>query len=161
VKRKLAILCAPVLIFVLVACNQANIAALVSVLGNASASIAALEGNTALAATLQADTAAAADAVKNWKQGTPSQNVIEALNLVEKDLNLLPVNSKYSALIILAIGTAESIIAIVQANNPQASMSPGPQRAHLANPPKTAKEFTARWNAIAQSNPELQTAVIK
>ncbi len=133
--------------------SQTSIAALVTVLGNAASSIAALEGNTALAATLKTDTAAGASAVANWKSGTPSQNVISALNLVEADLDLFPVTSRYAPLVDLAIGTVESILEII---HPGASsidsvhLRPGiTHRVSLANPPKTAAQFTKEWNDLA------------
>lgn len=133
--------------------TQNTISALVTVLGNASASIAALENNPTLAAALKTDTAAAALAVTNWKQGNPTQNVIQALNLVEADLNLIPGTGQYAPLIDLAIGTVESILEIVQ---PGASSIDSvhkrvgiTHRVSLANPPKDAATFQKEWNALA------------
>src|SRR5271170_5276536 len=107
---------ASVLILVLVGCPAQNtIAALTSILGSSAASIASIEGNPTLAAQLQTDTAAAVTAVDNWKSGTPASNVIQALNIVEDDLNLFPVSGPYIPLIDLAIGTVESILALLPA----------------------------------------------
>jgi hypothetical protein len=92
---------------------QSNLAALASTLGNAGASIAAIEGNTALATKIQTDTVAAVAAITSWKSGTNAQMALEAIQLVEDDLNLLPINSAYEPLILLALGTAASIIAIL------------------------------------------------
>jgi hypothetical protein len=132
--------------------QQTTIATLVTALGNASASIATLEGNTAIAAKLKTDTAAASTAVLNWKKGSATTEVIEALNLVEADLNLFPVTDQYAPLVDLAIGTVESIMEMVQ---PGSSSPAGVQvragvthRVYLANPPKTAADFTKAWNGV-------------
>lgn len=137
-------------------CNTSTVAALVTTLGNASASIAALEGDSALAATLQKDTAAAAAAVANWKQGTPAQDVVQALQLVQADLSLFPLTSVYAPLIDLALGTVVSIIEIVDPNAvPVTANVAGHQVriVHLANPPKNAKQFSAQWNTDAKLIP--------
>jgi len=144
------------------ACNQNDIAALVTTLGNASASIATLEGNTALAAKLQTDTAAASSAALNWKKGSAGTEVVEALNLVEADLNLIPGTSQYAPLVDLAIGTVESIIELVQPGaasitpaNPRVGVT---HRVYLANPPKSAAQFRTAWNSVKAQHPELANA---
>lgn len=140
--------------------TQNTTAALVTVLGNAASTIAALEGNTQLAATLKTDTAAASSAVLNWKKGTPTQNVIQALNLVEADLNLIPGTGKYAPLVDLAVGTVESIMEIVQpgSSSPNGVMArPNiTHRVYLAKPPKDAAQFQKEWNAIAPSEAQIQ-----
>jgi hypothetical protein len=163
--KRTAVLASLALALVVTACNQNTLATLVTTLGNASASIAALEGNTALAATLKADTAAATTAVLNWKSGTPTQNVIQALNLVEADLNLIPSISQYAALVDLAIGTVESIIEIVQpgaSSIDSVNTRPGvTHRVYLANAPKNAAQFKAAWQAKIDANPALAKAAIR
>lgn len=138
--------------------NQSQIAALTQVLGNDSAQIATIEGNPALAAQLKADTAAAVMAVNNWQKGTNAQMAIEAMNIVIADLNLIPNTGPYVQLIVLAIGTAQSIIALMQ--------PPAPAPAALAKLkatgtaiPTTAKEFQKQWNAIIKANPQIQLKV--
>lgn len=128
------------------ACSSASIADLTNVLGTQAANIAKLEGNPALSAKLITDTAAAVAAIDSWKSGSPATEAIEALNLVAADLNLLPVNPKYAPLVDLAIGTVESILAILPSSGTNAHVL---RHAPLSNPPKTAKEFKARWNALA------------
>jgi TctA family transporter len=135
--------------------SQSQVAALTQVLGNDSAQIAALEGNPALAAQLKADTAAAVVAVNNWKKGTNSQMAIEALNIVIADLNLIPNVGPYAALITFAVGTAQSILALLQ---PASAMTT--PRVKLSQPaPQTAKEFQKQWKAIIAANPQLKAAV--
>jgi hypothetical protein len=143
-------------------CNSNTIAELVQVLGNSAASIASLQGNTALAQKLKTDTAAAVVAVTNWKSGSPTQMIIEALNLVADDLNLFPQIGPYAPLIDLAIGTVESILALLPA--PVAPVAPHATRrtVTLAQPaPKTAKAYKAQFNAIVAGNPALASAEIK
>ena len=137
--------------------SQNTIASLVDVLGNASSSIAALQGNTQLAATLKTDTAAASSAVLNWKKGTPTQNVIQALNLVEADLNLIPGTGQYAPLIDLAIGTVESIMEIVQPGSASVQGRVGvTHRVYLKSPPKNADQFKKEWNALAPAQAQIQ-----
>ena len=147
---------------------QSTLAALTSVLGNAAVSIANLEGNSALAAQLQTDTAAATAAIQNWKQGTPAQNVVQALQIVESDLNLIaqiPGAQQYAPLIALALSTVISIIEIVDPGAVPAAMAKvkvaGVSTATTAVAPKTKKEFVARWNQICASNSQLAGATIK
>lgn len=153
-KRIAAILAVTALAVIMAGCPSINTtSALVTVLGNAAATIAALDGNAALSATLKADTAAASTAVLNWKKGTATQNVIQALNLVEADLNLIPGTSRYAPLVDLAIGTVESILEIVQpgSSSPNGIMArPGvTHRVSLAKPPTSADQFKKEWNAMA------------
>lgn len=147
---------------------QSTIANLTAILGTSAASIAALEGNPVLAAKLTTDTAAAVSAVQNWKSGTPAQVVIEALNIVEDDLNLIPGTSQYAPLVFLAIGTVESILALLPQTSPsdEGLSTTRTVTAHrsvvLTQPaPKSAKAFKAQWNNIVKANPSLAAAAIK
>lgn len=148
--------------------SQTTIAALVSTLGGACASIATIENNPTLAQKIQADSNAASSAVLNWKSGTPAQDVIQAINLVESDLNLICTTipakqcTEYEPLIVLALSTAESIIAIL---NPSAApkvraLSRIPGAGTIGGPPKNAKEYTQRWNALCAANPKLAKVAI-
>ncbi len=145
--------------------SQTTIAALVTTLGNASASIAQIEGNTSLANQLKADTAAASAAVLNWKKGTPAQSVVEALNLVQNDLALItgscqavpgamisPV-CQYVPLIDLAIATTTSIIQIVDPSALPVGMHGTMAKSWKA--PRDASQFKKQWNSICAANPKL------
>lgn len=136
--------------------SQSQVAALTQVLGNDSAQIAAAEGNAALAAQLKADTAAAVLAVDNWQKGTSAQMAIEAMNIVIADLNLLPAAGSYAPLIALALGTAQSILAILQPAPPPAALA---KLKLSGSVPTTAKEFQRQWQAIRKANPQLQAAL--
>lgn len=165
---------ATVVVIPLVGCpQQTTLAALTTTLGNAAASIASLEGNPTLAAQLQTDTAAATVAIQNWKQGTPAQNVVQALQIVITDLNLvsqIPGASQYAPLIALALSTAISIIQIVDPSAVPAAMAKvklggastgGVSAEAVAAAPKNKKDFLARWNGICASSPSLDKVAIK
>ena len=141
---------------------QNTLAALVTTLGNSAASIASLEGNSTLATKLQADTAAASSAIANWKSGSPAQTAIEAIQLVEDDLDLFPIGGQYEPLIVLALGTATSIIQLLNPNavgaRPQTASG---RHVQLAQAPKTSAQYKAQWNAIADSNSSLAAARIQ
>jgi len=156
VKKIIASITAFVLALTLTACpSQNTLAALVTVVGNAAASVASIEGNSPLSQKLSTDTAALSKAVAQWKPGTNAQMAIEAAQLVEDDLNLFPQVSPYAPLISLALST---VISIIQILNP----SPSPQITHtVSSAPKTAAEFKARWNTIALSNAQTANAAIK
>ena len=167
--KKLTALAALAAVFATTGCtSQTTIAALVTTLGNASASIAAIENNPTLANQLKADTAAASQAVLNWKKGTPAQNVVQALNIVQNDLSLItgtcntgipgPV-CQYVPLIDLAIATTTSIIQIV---NP-ATAVPAATKGRLGafNAPKDSVQFKKQWNKICSGNPNLVRAAIQ
>jgi hypothetical protein len=150
------------------ACDQNTLATLATTLGTSAANIAKLEGNTALATKLTADTAAASSAIANWQTGTPATEVIEALNLVEDDLNLIPGTSDYAPLADFAIATTESILALL----PQPAPTPATAAslsahavfypaASMASLPKTSSQYKKQWNAIVAANPKLAAAKLK
>lgn len=159
----LALMCLSVTVFPLLGCpQQSTIAALTQTLGNAAANLASLEGNPALGAKLQTDTTAAVTAINNWKSGTNAQMAIEALNLVADDLSLFPVTNQYAPLIDLAIGTVESILALLPQTPVPATKAAAHRRSvHLSNPPKNAKEFKKTWNTIVSASPSLAPVAIK
>lgn len=165
--KKIAI---PILILAItlttVACvTQSVLATLITTLGNASASIAALEGSATLATTLKADTAAASSAVLNWQKGSSAVMVIEALGIVEADLNLIPYVAPYSALIDIGIATVDEIITIVTGAAPPVPAIKRVTVMHhvklTGKTPHNRKHFVSMWNSVAASDPKLTTLVIK
>jgi len=159
---------------------------LVTVLGNATASIAAIEGNTALATKIKTDTEKASAAVLAWKSGTPAQDAIEALNIVEDDLNLIPIcaavvnDGKVAhvsgldgdsancagilALVDLGIGTIESILAMLPASTPASVNAGHPRRSvtpvHVTRWGDSSREFKDRWNKIVATDGSLTPVAI-
>jgi len=143
--------------------SQSTLATLVTVLGNATASIAAIEGNTFLSTQIKADTAAASAAVLAWKSGSPPTEAIEALNIVEDDLNLIPATGPYVALIDLGIGTVESILALLPQTTTPHTMRVRRTVApvHVAKWHNPATEFKSRWNKIVATDGALASVAIK
>lgn len=144
--------------------SQQTIASLIATVGTATASLETLEGNATLAAKIKTDTAAATLAVTNWKSGSPVQDVVEALNLVQDDLNLLPLAGPDVALVDLAIGTVQEILNLLPSApvTVSTSLKASPRRqVHLTKTPKKAEDFKKQWNAIASTNPTLSSAVLK
>jgi hypothetical protein len=165
-----AALCLTLTVLPLSGCDtQATLAELVQTLGSADGQVANLQGNVQLAAQINTDTTAAVNAITNWKNGTPAQDVIEALNIVEDDLNLIPAASQYAGLIDIAIATVQTLLALLPAPAPTVAVAQArtahasvPHRTvNVANPPKTAKQFKKRWNAMVAANPALAPAAIK
>jgi hypothetical protein len=143
--------------------TQETIASLTNTLGNAAVQIATIEGNTALATQLKADTAAAVAAITGWKDGGVVIDVIQALNIVEDDLNLFPVTDQFAPLIDLAIVTIESILALL----PQSmTASEHGKRAHRTvkvsyKVPHKTKDFKSKWNQIVSDNSFDARAILK
>jgi hypothetical protein len=136
--------------------SKDTVAALVQTLGNSASSIAEVEGNTVLAQKLKTDTTAAVSAIQNWQDGSPAQLAIEAVNLVIDDLDLIPAAGPYEPLIVLALGTAASIIAILNGGQAQPInvIMRSSRSVYLPDPPKTATEYKKRWNAICATHKE-------
>jgi hypothetical protein len=146
--------------------SQSTLSSLVTILGNSTASIAAVEGNASLAAQIKSDTTAASAAVLAWKTGTSTAMAIEALNIVEDDLNLIPNTGPYLPLVDLAIGTVESILALLPqpvATATTTARAKGIQRrtVYIAKPPKDSDHFKSAWNGIVAGNPALAPVTIK
>lgn len=146
----------------LTACmGQSTIAALVTTLGNAGASVAKAIGDAALAESITTATTAAVAAVNNWKSGTGAASIaVEALNTLLANLNLIPVNPLYSTLIALAITTATSLINILSAGS-NTAMKAAYHAAVSAGVPQDASHFKAQWNGICAGNMQLASVRIK
>jgi hypothetical protein len=159
--------------------HQTTTAELIGIVGTSVAALETIEGNTTAATKLSTDFAAAESAVMNWKSGTPTQNVAEALQLIESDLSLLPVTSEDTALIDLAIGTVDQILAIfgtpatpvttalingVPAHIVYAGYGQTVTTQHRPVPAvhfKNKKQFKSAWNKILANHPKLAGATIK
>jgi len=139
----LCLLCAP-----LAGCpSQNTAAALVGIAGTAIASLETIEGHGDLAAQIQKDFGDAQTAVLNWKSGTPTQDVHQALAIVVNDLNLLPVSQQTQEYIILAVGTVQAVLDLFPGTDPQFATTARAMRVQIVAP-KSEKEFRARWNAL-------------
>lgn len=157
----IALLCLSLVVLPTVGCvSSTTIAGLAQTLGTAAANIAAIEGNSTLGQKISIDTAAAVVAITNWKAGTSAQDAIEALSIVEDDLNLIPNTSQYAPLIDLAIGTVQTLLGLL----PPSTVATA--RVHrnvtLSHPaPKNAAAFKKQWNGIIAANPNLAPALLR
>lgn len=135
-------------------CSQSQLAQLTQVLGTDATNLATALGQSTLATQIQQSTSAAVTAINNWKKGTPAQDVIAALGIVEANLNLIPMAGPYTGLIDLALGTLQAILALLPA--PTAMTVSHIRMVRLGHPaPKTAKEFKKQWNAIVDAKSDL------
>lgn len=156
-----AVLCIGLLIPMTGCFSQSTTAQLISIVGNSVASLVAADssitGSSNLSTQLTTDFAAASTLVANWKAGTPSQDVVQALNLVEKDLNLIPVDDQTKVFITLAIATVDSIVAVVQ---PAASGNLSVAQAKTSNV-VTVKQYKNQWNALVTVHPKFASARLR
>lgn len=137
-------------------CSQSQLAQLTQVLGQDTSNVAKAMGNTSLSTQIDAATAAAVSAINGWKNGTPATDIIQALGIVEADLNLIPIASPYIPLIDIAIATVQSILALLPAPAPVTLQGTRMRTVYLGHPaPKTAKAFKAQWNAVVDKNPKI------
>jgi len=144
-------------------CGSATIAALVKTLGTATSQLATLEGNATLAQRITTDTAAAVTAVTNWKTGSPAQDVIEALGIVQDDLNLFPEAAAFAPWINLAIITVDALLALLPAPITASVISAHPNWRHPTihqAAPKTAGSFVSQWNTLTKLNPAVGAPII-
>lgn len=156
-KSIIAVILCLALCFTVTGCpGQNEAAALITIVGQSVASLASIQGiDPATIAKIQADFAAASTAVKNWQAGTPSQDIVAALNILQADINLLPVNATTKIYIELAITTIDSIIAIVSPSAAGTSPSPfitfGSHK--TVKTMMTARQYKNAWNAIVDAHP--------
>ena len=81
-------------------------------------SILQIEGISATASPIMGYIGNALEALKNWKQGTPSQDAIEALTDLQNSLQLLPVSATVKIMVNTTIATVISVIHLVTGNSP-------------------------------------------
>lgn len=157
-------LIAPTLLVCLVAsigCDQQQTAAeLITTVGVAVTSLEAIEGNTANMAQIQKDFAAASSLVANWKQGTPSRDVVQALNLLVQDVTLIPASPQDQARIALAAMTVGQIISMIDPANAN-GITVYPRALTVIQPAKNSKDFKAKWNALVAITPGAPAVFLK
>lgn len=156
-----AVLCTS-MVMTTTGCNgQTTAAQLIATVGTAVATLETLQGNTAVVVQIQSDTRAAQLAIQNWKSGTPAQDVLQALTILQSDINLLPVNATDQALIQLALGTVEQIVALFPGAVPPVAAAKAVRPVKLEFTVRNKNDFKKQWNAIVNSNPSLAGAAIQ
>lgn len=155
-----AVMCSSLIVTTVGCSQQKTAASLIGTVGVAVATLETIEGNTANLSQIQAAFAAAQNAVANWKTGTPVADVVQALNILQQNINLLPVNAKDAALISLAIATVDQIIVLFPGATPAVTARFAVEKASFKTLPKNSKNFKQQWNAIIATNPSLSGAVL-
>lgn len=135
--------------------KQNTAAALIGIAGVAVSSLETIEGHGDVAAQLQTVFSATQTAVLNWKAGTPTQDVSQALQIVQNDLLLLPVSVQTQAYIELALATVQAVLDLFPGTALQFATTAKVRRVQIVAP-KTAAEFKASWNAIGGIAPPLK-----
>lgn len=159
-RRAFIPLAASCVIFPSIGCGQSEIAALVGTVGNAVAQLATVLGNTILAAQLQQYTTAAVTAVNAWKQGTPAQGVIAALDILAQNIALIPATPQIQGLILLATSTIEAILASLPISTPATARARTLTASAPVAPAKDKRSFEKAWNDQIAAQPALAAAKI-
>ena len=142
------------------AVSKTTLAGLAQTLGNAVANLATLLGNTSLASQITGYTTALVNAIKTWVSGSPTANIIQIISDLEDAINLIPVTPEIQALILLALGTIQGILAFFP-NQSVASAVAARTKApavKLAKVPHSSSIFKLTWNSLVPA--DLSGAVI-
>jgi hypothetical protein len=138
--------------------NQSELASLAQTLGSASANIATLEGNTALATQITTETNTAVSAITSWKSGTPTNEIIEAIGILESTISLFPTIGSYAPLIDIALATIQTILAML----PPATITPTTpvnarmvRHVYMSPVPKNTASFKKQWNAAVMADSKI------
>jgi len=134
-------------------CGVSSIEGYINAIDIAVTGVLNLIGDTALAAWIQKAVDAVNAAIANWKSGTIPRMVIEALNDLQLVLDIIPMSSKLTALIAIAIA---AIDAILTASGAQAlktnAVSQPRQHARPNSELKTHRAFAKLWNQAVDTN---------
>lgn len=151
------------LLFVACGTSRSTLATLTSTFGNAAAMLAALQGSNSLGDSLRQQTQLAVDAINSWREGTPTEHVVQAINLVIDSVTLIcPENGgaacQYRPLVVLVLGTAAHIIDLI--NSKSGTANPPHTMVRIAGPPENAGRFKQIWDDIRAGSDQLQKAPV-
>lgn len=105
-----------------------------------------------LAGQIATALAAVQTAVANWKDGTITQEVTEALSALQAVLDTVPLGKTVDALIAIAIGAIEAILGASGANVVTARVAVARVHPKPSASIKTHKQFAASWNSAVDTN---------
>lgn len=91
-------------------CGRGTVIAYINAVNTAVTSILTFIGDDALAQTLSKDVARINAAVAGWTSGSITQEVIEAINIMESDLDLIPLSSTVTMLISIALVALNAVL---------------------------------------------------
>jgi len=142
--------------------NQAQLAALAQTLGNSVANLAVLLNQNDTALKIQTITAQVVIAIQNYKPGDATSTIIQLLSDLEMAINLIPVSPQIQALITLALGTIQGILAFFpSAGGAVSAKAVGVPQVKLAKVPKTSKDYADQWNSNIAPDGRLAKARIQ
>lgn len=166
IRKSISLILATVLILGPTGCtNQQTIAALVSIVGSSASAALTLGGVDAATSTrINGEFQTASQQIAAFVPGTPAEEVIQTLQIATADLGDIPgLNPKAQAYIDLALGTAETLVVLLQKQSgtvvaPSVGLSAHsvtrtPRVVTLAHPPDTPKAYKKAWDALGGGVP--------
>jgi|HubBroStandDraft_1064217.scaffolds.fasta_scaffold01182_10 hypothetical protein len=99
-----------------IGCGKSTIIGYLNAVDSAVTGILNYIGDTTLATTIQKDINAVNAAIVGWTSGTITQNVIEAIQVLQSNLDLIPLTAPITALISIALTALSAILSISGAN---------------------------------------------
>jgi hypothetical protein len=144
----------------LIGCTKNSLADWANTIGTETAAIVTELGNTSLAAQLTQATASIVAAINAWKPGTPATVAIQAINLFQGLIALVPATTAYEGLIRICVGAADALLALLPSSaavaSSQAMARDGRVATMAIHPPVQVRDeadFVAQFNAelVAQN----------
>lgn len=105
-----------------------------------------------LAGQIAVALAAVQTAVANWKSGTITQEVTEALTALQAVLDTVPLGKTVDTLIGIAIAAIEAILGVSGSNVLAARVAVARVHPKPSAAVKTHKQFASIWNAAVDAN---------
>jgi phosphohistidine swiveling domain-containing protein len=144
--------------------NQSTLAALVTAVGQGIVNLLTFLGNTTAASQVEGYINTAVNDITSWTPGTVATEVINALNDVAAFISAIPGLGAYAALISLAVGTIDSVIALFTQNSPAPPTTAIRPRTvpvvNLPGAPTKASQYESVWNGKCKAL-NLETVEIK
>lgn len=148
----------------LTGCNkqqQLTLAQEANVIGTTAAAIATQLGDASLAKALTDATNTAVNLITNWKQGSPTAQIEQALTALLSVINQIPVLNSYATLISILIAGVEAALALLPQSSTPAVITPMARKLmvndYFNNQIMTFRE---QYNQEIVKHPELNLHVI-
>lgn len=136
-------------------CSQDELAGLASTLGSAASGLASALGQTTLAADITKYSQQVSAAIAAWTTNSTTQDITEAITLLQTALNEIPATVPYVGLIDIALSAIQGIITWVSSKSAalSAALKSVPKTVRVltytGKTPKDARTFKSIWNAQA------------
>ena len=141
--------------FATTGCTSSQVVSEVNtVLTEASNVLVVAEPNAPWVPQLQAAITALKTSEASWTSGGAVQDVINALNTVEAITAVIPMTAAYSPLIDVLVAGVEAVLAALPPSTSTAAVKAvyNPHVGQVKLSGKSAKAFTAQWNATAAAH---------